>query len=56
MGTAEPSRWARLRLSKSSVSDMYLGVRSHFEHHAGHAGCPCGDSYSGIPSPHPDVV
>jgi hypothetical protein len=32
------------------------GVRAHFEHHAGHAGCPRGDSYSGIPSPHPDAL
>jgi hypothetical protein len=32
------------------------GMPAHFEHVVPHTGCPRDDSYSGIPSPHPQPL
>jgi hypothetical protein len=44
-----PACHGRVKAMRASVN----GVQPHFEHHAA---CPRGDSYSGIPSPHPDAL
>ena len=46
-----PACHGRVQAIRSSING-----RAHFEHNAGHAGCPRGDSYSGAPSPHPDPL
>lgn len=32
------------------------GMRAHFEHFAGHPGCPLGNCYDGWPARHPQAI
>ena len=41
-----------MRAHKKAIT----GQRAHFEHFNHHSGCPRGDSFNGVATPHPDEL